>query len=449
MHDADVIVIGAGPAGLAAAIEAKRCGASRVIVIDRDTEAGGILQQCIHPGFGLHLFKEELTGPEYAWRFIREAHETGVELMTDTMALAVSAGPAVTVCGRACGIVTLRSRALVLATGCRERTRGALMIPGTRPAGVMTAGTAQRLINMEGLMPGRSVVILGSGDIGLIMARRMTLEGACVHAVLELNAWPGGLNRNIVQCLDDFGIPLHLSATVTCIEGTDRVTAIRWARVDEHRQPIPGTEKRIACDTLLLSVGLIPENELAKESGVPMHPTTGGPEVDSAMQTGIPGIYACGNSVHVHDLADFATEEARIAGRSAAAFASGSEATCERSGDVLAACPQQQDLFIVNGIHVRYVVPQRIRRNGTVDTVDVQLSFRVDAVLEDQVVRLSQGGRVLSEKRRPLLVPGEMERVRISRELLESLTEDVELLLEVIPPKTSVSTQAGEWMEGE
>ena len=316
----DVVVIGGGPAGLAAAIEAKRNGAKSVTILERNHEAGGILQQCIHTGFGLHIFGEELTGPEYAGRFIDEAHSEQIEILLDAMVMHISQQRVVTVLSAA-GLMDVEAGAVVLAMGCRERTRGAIGIAGTRPAGIFTAGAAQRYMNIEGYMPGKNVVILGSGDIGLIMARRMTLEGATVKMVLEAMPFSGGLTRNIVQCLNDFDIPLRLSHTVVQVHGKKRLEGVTVAALDQNRRPIPETMEYVACDTLLLSVGLIPENELSLEMGVALDALTQGPVVTSHMGTSVPGVFACGNVVHVHDLVDNVTAESRIAGRYAAAFA--------------------------------------------------------------------------------------------------------------------------------
>ena len=319
MKNADLVIIGGGPAGLAAAIEARRRGVENLLILERDSELGGILNQCIHNGFGLHTFKEELTGPEYAARFIQQANDLGIPCKLNTMVLDLAADKTVTAMNRTDGLFQLHPKAVVLAMGCRERPRGALNIPGYRPAGIFTAGTAQRLVNMEGYLPGRKVVILGSGDIGLIMARRMTLEGAEVQVVAELMPYSGGLKRNIVQCLDDYGIPLKLSHTVVDIQGKERVEGVTLARVENGR-PIPGTEEHYDCDTLLLSCGLLPENELSRAAGVRLSPVTGGPAVNESLATSIPGVFAAGNVLHVHDLVDYVSEEAGAAGAHAAAY---------------------------------------------------------------------------------------------------------------------------------
>ena len=320
MKTYDIVIIGGGPAGLAAAVSAKKNGIDSILILERDRELGGILNQCIHNGFGLHTFKEELTGPEYAGRFIKQAEELNIEYKLNTMVMDISEQKIVTAMNREEGLFEIRAKAVILAMGCRERSRGALNIPGYRPAGIFSAGTAQRLVNIEGYMPGREVVILGSGDIGLIMARRMTLEGAKVKVVAELMPYSGGLKRNIVQCLDDYGIPLKLSHTVVDIKGKERLEGITLAQVDGKGKPIPGTEEEYSCDTLLLSVGLIPENEISRGMGVDMNPVTSGPKVNESLETNIEGVFACGNVLHVHDLVDFVSEEAAIAGKNAAAY---------------------------------------------------------------------------------------------------------------------------------
>lgn len=323
MKSYDIVVIGGGPAGLAAAAAAKRSGIDSILILERDKELGGILNQCIHNGFGLHTFKEELTGPEYAHRFIEQVQELNIEYCLNTMVIDISHEKVVTAMNREEGLFEIQAKAVILAMGCRERSRGALNIPGYRPAGIYSAGTAQRLVNMEGFMPGREVVILGSGDIGLIMARRMTLEGAKVKVVAELMPYSGGLKRNIVQCLDDFGIPLKLSHTVVEIRGKERLTGITLAQVDGRGKPIPGTEEDYDCDTLLLSVGLIPENELSRGMGVDIEPITSGPSVNESLETNIDGVFACGNVLHVHDLVDYVSEEAAAAGENAAKYVKG------------------------------------------------------------------------------------------------------------------------------
>lgn len=393
---ADVAVVGAGPAGLAAAIAAKENGAEHVVIIEREAHLGGILNQCIHNGFGLHVFREELTGPEYAARFADKAKELGITCLTQTMVLSISPSRVLTVAGRETGLCTIEAGAVVLAMGCRERSAGALMLAGDRPAGVLTAGTAQRFVNIEGYMPGKEVVVLGSGDIGLIMARRMTLEGAHVKMVLELMPYSGGLKRNIVQCLDDYGIPLKLSHTVTAVHGKQRVEGVTVSAVDQKGIPVKGTEEYVPCDTLLLSVGLIPENELSRGMGITMDDVTGGPVVDSRMQTSAKGVFACGNAVQVHDLVDFVTEEAQRAGTAAAAFL---------------AAAGEPDLYAYTtaGSGVRYVVPQKLVKDGQEKT----LFFRVSQVSRDCAVVARCGEKVVARRNKDICAPGEMESLRI------------------------------------
>jgi NADPH-dependent 2,4-dienoyl-CoA reductase/sulfur reductase-like enzyme len=404
MINYEVVVIGGGPAGLAAAIEAKNNGAKDILVIERDRELGGILQQCIHNGFGLHVFKEELTGPEYAHRFIKELRDMGIEYKLNTMVLSLDKDKLVHAISRDDGYMIINAKAVILAMGCRERTAGAINIPGTRPSGVFTAGTAQRYINMEGYMVGKKVVILGSGDIGLIMARRMTLEGADVLAVAELMPYSGGLNRNIVQCLDDYNIPLYLSHTITEIKGRDRVNSVVISQVDEQMKPIAGTEFELECDTVLLSVGLIPENELSEQAGIKIDPRTKGPYVTETMETSIDGVFACGNVVHVHDLVDFVTEESRRAGKNAGKYVQGLITSQGKSFETKAA----------NG--VSYIVPQKVRIDNIEDKLDIFL--RVRSIYNNAKLVLKADGEIIKEYKKRHLAPGEMEHLILSKDLL-------------------------------
>lgn len=406
-----VVVVGGGPAGLAAACSAREAGAERVLVLERDKEPGGILNQCIHNGFGLHYFKEELTGPEYAGRFIQRASELGVEILLDTMVLSVEEDHTVRAVNCRDGLLEIQADAVVLAMGCRERTRGAIAIPGDRPAGIFTAGAAQRYVNMEGYMVGRRVVILGSGDIGLIMARRMTLEGAKVLACVELCPYSNGLNRNIVQCLNDYDIPLYLSHTITDIIGRERVEQVVISRVDENRRPIPGTEQTFDCDTVLLSVGLIPENELTRGAGIPMDRRTNGAIVYENMETMAPGIFACGNVVHVHDLVDFVSAESEKAGAAAARYALGEE--------ISGRC-----IELKNGNAVNYTVPQHIRLEGVEKLCEV--FFRVNNVYRDRIITVTdEAGNLLCRFPREHMAPGEMEKIALPRPLLEKAVGSV------------------------
>jgi NADPH-dependent 2,4-dienoyl-CoA reductase/sulfur reductase-like enzyme len=408
---ADITVIGGGPAGLAAALAAKQHGAKRVLILERDRHLGGILQQCIHNGFGLHYFGQELTGPEYAGRFIDEVKKTDIEIMTDTMVLSVSPDRTVAACSAQNGMVQVRSGAVILAMGCRERTRGALNIPGTRPAGVYTAGCAQRLVNMEGYMPGSRVVILGSGDIGLIMARRMTWEGAKVEMVCELMPYSSGLNRNIVQCLKDNDIPLYFNTTVTRIHGRERVEGVTVAQVDEHRQVLAHTARFVPCDTLLLSVGLIPENELTLGAGIRMDPVTGGAQVDETRQCSVPGIFACGNVLHVHDLVDNVSQEAQIAGAAAAAYVGSAGAKNEKA------------VCVLPGSLVRYAVPQQIHSGGTGKQT---IYFRVSAAVRGAQLTVKCAGAVIAQRKKAIMTPGEMEKIEVDAEKITGdLTLDV------------------------
>ena len=410
----DVVIIGGGPAGLAAALAAREAGIEKVVILERDKELGGILNQCIHNGFGLHTFKEELTGPEYAARFIEQVKEQKIEYMLGTMVIHLSKDKVVTAMSRENGLFHIQAGAVVLAMGCRERPRGALGIPGYRPAGIFSAGTAQRFVNVEGKMPGKEVVILGSGDIGLIMARRMTLEGAKVKAVAELMPYSGGLKRNIVQCLNDYGIPLKLSHTVVDIKGKERVEAVVLAKVDENRRPIPGTEEEIVCDTLLLSVGLLPENELSIGAGVPMDPVTSGPVVDESLETGVPGVFACGNVLHVHDLVDFVSAEAKNAGRYAAEYV-------KRASDQTKISETETVVSVKGCGGVRYTVPQKIHPDRVEDSVLVR--FRVDNVYQNVQLEIKLNDSVVRTVKKRMVAPGEMEELRLKKEELQSVSE--------------------------
>lgn len=404
MNTYDLVIVGGGPAGLAAAASAKDHGIDSILIIERDKELGGILNQCIHNGFGLHTFKEELTGPEYASRFIDMVLERGIEYKLNTMVMDISSDKKITAMNREDGMFEVQAKAIILAMGCRERSRGALNIPGYRPAGIYSAGTAQRLVNMEGYMPGKEVVILGSGDIGLIMARRMTLEGAKVKVVAELMPYSGGLKRNIVQCLNDFDIPLKLSHTVVDIEGKNRVEAVTIAEVSPDRKPIPGTEECYTCDTLLLSCGLIPENELSKSAGVALNPVTSGPIVNDSLETNIEGIFACGNVLHVHDLVDYVSQEASAAGKNAANYIKNGE---EKDTKIVEILP-------IDG--VRYTVPKYIRPTEMDDTLTVR--FRVGAVYKNCAIATYFDDQLISKRKRPVMAPGEMEQVILDKKKL-------------------------------
>lgn len=398
----DIVIIGGGPAGLAAAAAARKSGVEKILILERDKELGGILNQCIHNGFGLHTFKEELTGPEYAARFIDQVKELEIEYKLHTMVMDISPDKVVTAMNREEGMFQIQAGAVILAMGCRERSRGALNIPGYRPAGIYSAGTAQRLVNREGFLPGREVVILGSGDIGLIMARRMTFEGAKVKVVAELMPYSGGLKRNIVQCLDDYGIPLKLSHTVVEIRGKERLTGVTIAKVDEKGKPIPGTEEDYDCDTLLLSVGLIPENELSRGAGVDMSPVTSGPIVNESLETNIEGVFACGNVLHVHDLVDFVSEEAAAAGRNAALYVQGRRQS--EAGKAILLNP-------VEG--VRYTVPSVIHPDRMDDKLTVR--FRVGGVYKNCYISVYFDDERVIHRKRPVVAPGEMEEIKLEK----------------------------------
>ena len=406
MMNYDLIIVGGGPAGLAAAVAAREAGVEQILILERDHELGGILNQCIHNGFGLHTFHEELTGPEYAARFIQKVEALNIPYKLNTMVMDISPGRTITAMNREEGVFQLQAGAVILAMGCRERPRGALNIPGYRPAGIYSAGTAQRLVNMEGYLPGKKVVILGSGDIGLIMARRMTLEGAQVQVVAELMPYSGGLKRNIVQCLDDFGIPLKLSHTVVDIQGRERVTGITLAQVDSRNRPIPGTEEHYDCDTLLLSCGLIPENELSRSAGVKLSPITSGPVVDESLETSIPGVFACGNVLHVHDLVDYVSQEAAMAGRNAAAYLKGEK---QDAGS---------DIRLIPTGGVRYTVPSTIHTGRMEEELTVR--FRVGQVFRNSFISVYLDEERITHRKRMIMAPGEMEQVVLKRsQLLE------------------------------
>ncbi len=419
MRHHDIVIVGGGPAGLAAAVAARKAGISDILILERDNVLGGILNQCIHNGFGLHTFKEELTGPEYAARYIAQVEEEKIPYRLNTIVVDITRSREVTYINREEGLVTIRAGAVILAMGCRERPRGALNTPGYRPAGIYSAGTAQRLMNIEGYLVGKEAVILGSGDIGLIMARRMTLEGAKVKVVAEIMPYSGGLKRNIVQCLDDYGIPLKLSHTVVDIHGKERLTGVTIAEVDENKNPIPGTEEYYSCDTLLLSVGLIPENELSKSAGISLNRVTSGPNVNDRLETEAEGIYACGNVLHVHDLVDFVSQEAALAGENAAEYVKN------------AASDGENVIPLVAADGVRYTVPQFLEMDGMRDSVTVR--FRVADVYRDRYISVYYDDQLISRKKKKVLAPGEMEQVVLSKKSLAEYprTERITIRTEV------------------
>lgn len=427
----DIVIIGGGPAGLAAALAAKEAGAERILIVERDKELGGILNQCIHNGFGLHTFKEELTGPEYAARYIEKVERERIPFLPETIVIDIAKGEngekEVTAMNKERGLFVIHTAAVVLAMGCRERPRGALNIPGFRPAGIYSAGTAQRYVNIEGRMPGREVVILGSGDIGLIMARRMTLEGAKVKAVAELMPYSGGLKRNIVQCLDDFGIPLKLSHTVVDIKGKKRVEGVTLAQVDENKKPIAGTEEFIPCDTLLLSCGLLPENELSLNLGISLNPATSGPYVNESFETNVSGVFACGNVLHVHDLVDYVSEEAAAAGKQAAAYVREAAGNGQSEAEVV--CREETQVVLEAAKGVRYTVPSTLNPSRMEDMQLIR--FRVDDVYRDVFLKVYfDDTPVLSQKKR-VLAPGEMEQIRFKKEQIEAFPKLKKITLRI------------------
>lgn len=410
----DIVIIGGGPAGLAAAVAAYDNGAKDVLILEREPRLGGILNQCIHNGFGLTRFKESLSGPEYAARFVDEVLARDIEVLTETTVLSLTVDKTVTAMNTTYGVFNVQAKAIVLAMGCRERSRGALNVAGSRPAGVYSAGTAQKYVNIKGYMPGKSVVILGSGDIGLIMARRMTLEGAKVHAVCEIMPYSSGLKRNIAQCLDDFDIPLYLNHTITKIEGDKRVTGVVISEVDKDKKPIPGTEMHFDCDTVLFSVGLIPENELTKSANIAISPRTRGAVVYQNRETLTEGVFACGNALQVHDLVDFVSEESEIAGISAAKY-------------VLEGRKEHDSIDVVNGNNIGYVVPQKLDKNMS---GNVKLFFRVTNTFRDCKIKVTCGDTVLMERKKKIVVPGEMETLILTDAKIAEMNDTVTVTLE-------------------
>ena len=442
----DIVVIGGGPAGMAAAIAAKKAGTDSILILERDTRIGGILLQCIHNGFGLHYFGEELTGPEYAGRFVKQAEERNVEIKVNTMVLEIQKGSPnhkVMAINSEDGLMVLETKTIALATGCRERTRGALVIPGTRPSGIFTAGSAQRFVNIDGYLPGKKVVILGSGDIGLIMARRLTLEGAEVKVVCEIMNYSAGLARNMTQCLDNFDIPLKLSTTIVQIHGNDRVTGVTIAKVDDHRKPIPGTEEYIECDTVLLSVGLIPENEVSIAAGVQIDSITSGPSVNQFMETSIPGIFACGNSVHVHDLVDYVTEGGLLTGQCAAEYIASQE--LKSSGKY-----KPVIVPVTPGNRVRYTVPQHVElepslykeeviENGKKVEPKIRIMFRSTDVYRSVTVSVYAGTKLLGSQKKRIVRPGEMQSIDVKASVVNELyNEPMPLTVSIELPEDSI-----------
>ncbi|MCI7238429.1 MAG: NAD(P)/FAD-dependent oxidoreductase [Anaerococcus sp.] len=419
MKNYDLVIVGGGPAGLGAAVKAYDEGIKNILIVERDLVLGGILNQCIHNGFGLHRFGEELTGPEYAQRFIDQVKQRDIDVLLDTIVLNISPDKELTLMNQINGMFTIVPKAIILAMGCRERPRGALNIPGSRPAGVFSAGTAQRMVNIEGYMPGKKVVILGSGDIGLIMARRMTLEGAKVQCVAEIMPYSGGLKRNIVQCLNDYDIPLYFSTTVSEIVGKDRLEGVYLSKVDDNMKVIPGSEKYFECDTLLLSVGLIPENELSKSAGVKLDRKTKGSVVSDRLMTSVDGIFACGNVLHVHDLVDYVSEESEIAATNAAAYINGQLKEAK-----------SQKVEVKAGTGISYTIPQYLHYDTMPENLTIR--FRVNGVYEKKTIALYVDGREIKKRKKKILAPGEMEKIDLNKEDLNPEISEIEIKLEEI-----------------
>lgn len=419
MKNYDLVIVGGGPAGLGAAVKAYDEGIKNILIVERDLVLGGILNQCIHNGFGLHRFGEELTGPEYAQRFIDQVKQRDIDVLLDTIVLDISPDKELTLMNQINGMFTIVPKAIILAMGCRERPRGALNIPGSRPAGVFSAGTAQRMVNIEGYMPGKKVVILGSGDIGLIMARRMTLEGAKVQCVAEIMPYSGGLKRNIVQCLNDYDIPLYFSTTVSEIVGKDRLEGVYLSKVDDNMKVIPGSEKYFECDTLLLSVGLIPENELSKSAGVKLDRKTKGSVVSDRLMTSVDGIFACGNVLHVHDLVDYVSEESEIAATNAAAYINGQLKEAK-----------SQKVEVKAGTGISYAIPQYLHYDTMPENLTIR--FRVNGVYEKKTIALYVDGREIKKRKKKILAPGEMEKIDLNKEDLNPEISEIEIKLEEI-----------------